>query len=464
MRVANVARIAGAGRAAIVASDGGSSPRPPDTPVVRTHRQRPAGGRRPGVSLPSAAALPTDCCMRATNAGLALLAAALAVAAPTPAPAQEAEEIQDRILESQERLEQIRNERDNLRKQMRELEQRVSTRREELDNLERQIGTTSSVVAELDVQIRARRDEVEALTRETLRTRDELTVREVELRQRLRQIYKRGPARAVQVLLSAESFSDLIHRYKYLHLVSQYDRALVEQVGRLEEQLEEQRTELQRDLTRLRRLRGDKRSELQELENLENQYQRQISRLQSEESRQQSRLARLAQEERKLQDLMDDLEQLRREAERREGRVTTSSLRTSDLGQLDWPVEGEVLYRFGPQRDEGTTVNRDGIGIGAPAGTPVQAVESGRVAWAGERGLYGPSVIVSHGGGYYSVYLYLGRARVQEGARVSKGQVLGTVGGAGSREGAHIQFEIHVPGSDGSPRPVDPVRWLRGRG
>lgn len=398
----------------------------------------------------------------------ALLLAALLLA-PAPAAAQdagqeEAEDLQERIRESQERLEQIRDERDNLRKQMRELDQRVSTRREELDNLERQIGTTSSVVAELDVQIRARGDEVDALTREMLRTRDDLTVRKVELRQRLREIYKRGPARAVQVLLSAESFSDLIHRYKYLHLVTRYDRTLVDQVGRLENRLEEQRTELQRDLTRLRRLRGEKRSELQELESLENQYQRQIARLQSEESRQQSRLSRLAQEEQKLQDLMGELEKLRREAERREGRATTSSLRTADLGQLDWPVEGEVLYRFGPEQENGTSINRDGIGIGAPVGTPVRAVESGRVAWAGERGLYGPSVILSHGGGYYSVYLYLEQARVQEGAEVSKGQVVGTVGGAGSREGAHIQFEIHVPGSDGSPRPVDPVRWLRDRG
>lgn len=408
---------------------------------------------------------------RAAAAVLAGLLPAVALLAPALVPASAAaqdtttgaDEIRDRIRASQQRLEQIREERESLRTQMRELDRRVSTRREELENLERQIGTTSSVVAELDVQIRARRDEVEALNREMIRTRDELTARQVELRQRLRAIYKRGPARAVQVLLSADSFSELIHRYKYLHLVSRYDRTLVEQVGRLEEKLEEQRTELERDLTRLRRLRGEKRSELGELESLENQYQRQIVRLRSEESRQQTRLARLAREERNLQALMGELEELRREAEQREGRATTSSLRTSDLGQLDWPVEGEVLYRFGPQRENGTTINRDGLGIAAPVGTPVRAVESGRVAWAGERGLYGPSVILSHGGGYYSVYLYLAEARVQEGGRVSKGQVLGTVGGAGSREGAHVQFEIHVPGSDGSPRPVDPVRWLRER-
>ncbi len=407
--------------------------------------------------------------MRSTAAVLLLgLSATLGSAAP--AAAQQAggtsgqEELRQRIQESQQRLEEIRAERERLRREMENLEQRVSTRREALENLERRIGTSASVVAELDVQVRARGQEVEQITREMLRTRDDLTARKVELRQRLREVYKRGPLGPVRVLLSADSFSDLIDRYKYLHMITLYDRMLVRQVRRLEDRLEEQRDELGDQLDRLQALRRQKRSELQELEQLESEHQRQLARLQTRESRHETRLARLASEEQELQELMDELERLRREAERREGRSSTSSLRTSDLGSLDWPVEGEILYRYGPDRQGGNTVQRDGIGIAAPVGTPVRAVESGRVAWTGDRGVYGPTVILSHGGGYYSVYLYLEEIRVASDRRVEAGQVVGTVGGAGSREGAHVQFEIHEPGSDGSPRPVDPVKWLRERG
>lgn len=400
------------------------------------------------------------------------LAAALLLAAVAAGPAAaqqgsgsgETEELRQRIRESQERLETIREERDRLRREMQRLEQRVSTRREAIENLERRIGTSASVIAELDVQVRARREEVEAITRQMLQTRDELTARKVELRQRLREVYKRGPLAPVRVLLTADSFSDLIDRYKYLHMITRYDRTLVQQVGRLEERLEDQRADLRSRLDRLRVLRDQKQEELQELEELEAQHQRQLSRLRSRESRHETRLAKLAQEEQRLQELMNELERLRRESERREGRSSTSSLRTSDLGSLDWPVEGEILYRYGPRREGGTTVQRDGIGIRAPTGTRVRAVESGRVAWSGDRGVYGPSVILSHGGGYYSVYLYLQEIRVQTDQQVEKGQVVGTVGGSDSREGPHIQFEIHVPGSDGSPRAVDPVKWLRGRG
>ena len=425
---------------------------PPATP--RTPGRPPGPGRAPAV-----------------RSGLAALLGGLLLGVAGPASAQEdpeqpapQEEIRRRIEESQDRLEQIRRERSALRREMQTLAERVSTQREEIGNLEQQIATTASVVAEMDIQIQARREEVKLATREMIRTRDQLTVRKTELRQRLRQVYKRGPVGPVEVLLSAESFSDLINRYKYLHLVTRYDRMLVRQVSRLEGKLEEQREQLATELRRLRRLRNDKQEELTELEELEGRHRRQLARYQAEESRHESRLARLARDEEELRDLLGELERLRREAERRSGRPSTSNLTTSDLGSLSWPVEGEILYRFGRDRVEGRTLHRDGIGIRAEPGTAVRAVEDGQVAWAGSRGLYGPSVILSHGGGYYSVYLYLRELRVAEGEPVATGQVIGTVGGSSSREGPHIQFEIHEPGSgDQPPQAVDPVKWLRGR-
>ncbi|NIQ52962.1 MAG: peptidoglycan DD-metalloendopeptidase family protein, partial [Gammaproteobacteria bacterium] len=55
---------------------------------------------------------------------------------------------------------------------------------------------------------------------------------------------------------------------------------------------------------------------------------------------------------------------------------------------------------------------------------------------------YGPSVIVSHGGGYYSLYLYLSELLVTAGDRVEQGQPIGRVGGAGTPEGPHIELQI----------------------
>jgi murein DD-endopeptidase MepM/ murein hydrolase activator NlpD len=45
---------------------------------------------------------------------------------------------------------------------------------------------------------------------------------------------------------------------------------------------------------------------------------------------------------------------------------------------------------------------------------------------------------------------------------VTTGQVVGTVGGEQTAEGAHIEFQVRVPMGGGS-EPVDPLAWLRGR-
>ena len=61
------------------------------------------------------------------------------------------------------------------------------------------------------------------------------------LERRLVDIYKRGALYTFQALLAAESFGDLLSRYKYLYLTSRQDRALVADVEKLRNRVVEQR-------------------------------------------------------------------------------------------------------------------------------------------------------------------------------------------------------------------------------
>lgn len=390
-----------------------------------------------------------------------LLGLLTCVALPRPVLGQE--EIRERIRESQQRLEQIRGERQELTLEAGQLRGQVHNVSEEIRNIEARIGSTTSLLTELDVQIFAYGEQVDNTTRDMLHTRDELELRRTELEERLREIYQRGELHSFQVLFEARSFGELLSRYKYLHLVARYDRLLVGQVRELEERLSEQRDQLAGEYARLSALRMEKEREIGDLERLERQRQRRLSNVQARVSQTETRLSALETEERRLGDLLAELDRARREAERVVGTTRSSSLRTSDLGQLNWPVEGDVVYRFGDRRPDVADTWK-GLGIGAPRGTSVRSVESGEIAWAGSRGLLGQTVIIDHGGGYWSGYLYLQDVRVGVGDRVSSGTVIGHVGGdEESPQGTHIEFQIYEPDSRGDPRQVDPVRWLRGR-
>ncbi len=102
---------------------------------------------------------------------------------------------------------------------------------------------------------------------------------------------------------------------------------------------------------------------------------------------------------------------------------------------------------------------RNGIGIGAPRGTPVKAVEAGTVARRQNLGTYGLTVIVEHGNGFYSLYAQLASATVSDGDAITRGQVIGAVGGEGSDQGPHLYFEIRGQNQIA----LDPTSWLRGR-
>src|SRR5256886_6159046 len=103
--------------------------------------------------------------------------------------------------------------------------------------------------------------------------------------------------------------------------------------------------------------------------------------------------------------------------------AAAAAITTADIGQLDWPVDGRLLYRFGTGTGPNKTrIPWHGIGIAAPTGTPVRAVAAGTVSLAGPLGTYLTSVLIDHGGGYYSFYGYLSDATVTKGERGIRGQ------------------------------------------
>ncbi|WP_419949499.1 murein hydrolase activator EnvC family protein [Candidatus Palauibacter sp.] len=393
------------------------------------------------------------------RATVLVLLASLAPGAVRPASAQDPADLRRQLDESQSRLELIRGERQRLRSELEGIASRVSGDSAELVNIERQIDASASLLAEFDVQLRVLGDQLTAMTRDMLLTRDELTARQVVLNERLRDIYKRGPLQTVQILLSSRSFSELLNRYRYLHAIALFDRLLVEEVEDLGRRLAEQREGLGRESERISMVRGQKLGEHDELERLERVRQQRLRAASGRRDEASSELARLATEETQLRALIEALEERRRAGERDAGAVTLPSLTASDVGRLGWPVEGRVLWRFGPQREGRTTIPREGIGIAAGRGAPVVAVDRGTVASVVPRAS-GQTVIIDHGGGFYSSYQKLRDVIVDEGGRVEAGQVIGGVGGDATNP--HIEFQIYEPGAAG-PRAVDPVRWLRAR-
>ena len=364
------------------------------------------------------------------------------------------------IQQSQRRLEQIREERARLEREIGDVRNRVRSAADELANVERRLSASRSVLAEVEFQSETTSDLVRITTRDLLLTRENMAASQAVLHRRLRDIYKMGPARTIQVLLGATSFTDLLNRYRYLERIAAFDQALVERVRLLEAELREQSEALQDRMALLGTLRQDRLSEVVELRSVEVEHQTTLQQYRAREETAGTRIDELQADEGRMTSLVEELEarRLELEARRRAGGATISA---EDAGSLPWPVDGTLIYRFGPdRRANGTVIRWNGIGISAATGTPVQAVRDGSVAFAGPYEGYGPTVILGHGDGFYTLYMYLEDVGVVEGRDVSAGQVVGTVGGGDTPEGPHLEFQIRMPADGGTPA-QDPLQWLR---
>lgn len=368
---------------------------------------------------------------------------------------------QSRIQANREELSRLREERAQLEQRLRQLQGTASNIREERSNLERQAVATARLVRSLDRQILDLANEMNDVTAKLELAQEQLVRDRATLRRRVRDIYKRGPLHSLEALLSAQSFGALVARYKYLHLVAQRDQELVQRVELLNEEIEGTRTQLEKLHGEMALSRAQKNQEVLRLRTLEGQRGRALARVQQSAKETQARLQQIQRDEKRLTDLIAAFEAERRRAAAARPNVPAvpSLLRTSDFGRLDWPVEGQILYRFGRVVNPNNTTTRwNGIGIGALEGSAVKAVAGGQVVLAEAFGTYGQTVIVSHGDGDFSVYGSLARLDVRKGATIQKGQTIGTVGRTDPDFDAHLHFEMRPKG-----RAVDPLEWLRSK-
>ena len=128
---------------------------------------------------------------------------------------------------------------------------------------------------------------------------------------------------------------------------------------------------------------------------------------------------------------------------------------TASTGSFIWPLSGTITSRFGYRDIFGSTSFHSGLDIAAPYGTQISAADGGTVTFAGWRGSYGQTVIITHDDGTVTYYAHCSSLLVNAGDKVYQGQAIARVGMTGTATGYHCHFEVRVNGKS-----VDPENYL----
>jgi len=126
--------------------------------------------------------------------------------------------------------------------------------------------------------------------------------------------------------------------------------------------------------------------------------------------------------------------------------------------QFIYPLKGAKLSSpFGWRNDPFTGVRsyHAAVDLSAPMGTPVKASMDGKVSAIGYNATYGNYIIISHPGGYQTMYAHLNGFNTQKGAELIQGAQIGVVGSTGYSTGPHLHFAVFKNG-----RAVNPLDFL----
>ncbi|MEA2105154.1 MAG: M23 family metallopeptidase [Bacteroidota bacterium] len=112
---------------------------------------------------------------------------------------------------------------------------------------------------------------------------------------------------------------------------------------------------------------------------------------------------------------------------------------------------------FGSRKDPftGKRTMHHGMDFTGPEGSDIFATGDGEIVEAGYSFYgYGNRVIIDHGYGYQTIYAHLKDIKVKRGQKVTRGDVVGTLGNTGRSTGAHLHYEVRL-----NNRPVNPINY-----
>ena len=348
-------------------------------------------------------------------------------------------EIDNKLNESNIRLEYVQSEISASLQKVQELNDSIAEYEKKYTDIQNQINSLEQEIANTDTELVTIEAEYER--------KDKL------LKKRVVAMYEDGDASYLDVLLSSRSLIEFLSNYYMLEQIIELDNNMLDELEKQKNTIEKKKAEQEQKKVDLRVAKA-KEGQMQIL-------------MQNQKMLQENYAAKLTNEEKELHDKIEaykaeqaEIERLIQEAIQWSGNLAIQY----KGGVMIWPVGIEGTYitsSYGNRLHPVQGVNRyhDGIDIGnAGFGAPVVAAADGFVTYAGVMGGYGNCVMINHGDGIITLYGHGQEIKTTLGASVKQGDVIMAVGSTGVSTGPHLHFEVRKYGV-----PVDPIPYLSGK-
>ena len=331
-----------------------------------------------------------------------------------------------------------------------------------VSNLSEEISLLQQLLKEIKKEEKLLVADISRSERKIGESEEELDTLRTRYARRLSTIYKKGQISNLEKILSSTSWRQAIYRTKYLKIISEIDQKTHDTIRSLLIQIGRQKLELEAVLRKKRRLKRDREKTLASVRSKKKKEQRELIKIRKSQKDLKVYLtekqAGVKQLENIIKKIQEDIARSEREERIRKQQMVLKSKEFPKLkGQLQWPAEGRVVTKFGRQWNPKlkTTTENPGIDIKGKPGSQIRSVLGGVVTTITFIRGFGTTIIIDHGGGFYTVYSHVTNVETNEDSQVRSGDVIAYMGDSGSINGSQLHFEIW-----GQGKKLNPEYWL----
>lgn len=350
----------------------------------------------------------------------------------------------------------------------------------EVEKLDKQLNEISGKLKELESRLSKKRQEIADTESALNKAKEQEKKQYRNMKKRIQFMYENGQTSYVEMLLSADSFTDFLNAVEYITQISQYDRKMLKEYQNMQVTIADTQKTLETDYASLQSLQAKVQEEKQAVAALESAKKGELNAVTDDltdaqsvakayeaEIQAQNEVIAQIQAAQKRAAEQQAAQQQAQAAEENQGATdaagenqntaqnTTPSGNGQSTGSMMWPCPSSkrVTSDYGPRTSptNGASSNHKGIDIGAAYGADIVAADGGTVLVATYSSSGGNYVIIDHGGGLCTVYMHASSLTVSAGQTVSKGQVIAKVGSTGISTGNHLHFGVTLNGVYVSP-------------
>ena len=356
----------------------------------------------------------------------------------------------------------LKTEINQLRLKIKTAESRERSASTRITSLDEEISLTAKLIRSLKSEEDKTRKRILQLKGNILKNENELESLRARYKKRVINSYRKGRLTDLERVFSSTTWRQAIYRTQYLKIISDIEKKLTKKIEKLLIQISQQKLELEAALRDNLNLVRDKQQQISSYRDMRIDREKELNRIRNDKKALSNYIeekeAGVIQLESIIKKVLEDKARFERELRIRKQQEALKTKSFKALkGQLPWPADGRIIAKFGRQWNSKlkTTTENPGIDIKGQPGSAIRTVLGGVVTTITYIRGYGTTIIVDHGGGFYTVYSHVTNIQTVVDGQVRNGDVIAYMGDSGSINGSKLHFEIW-----GKGQKLDPEKWL----